>query len=268
MQNELIAPPHLSPSSISTFKQCPLKFQYNKIDMIPDPSNHWAVLGNLVHDILEEVYKLPAEMRTPENAKPIATKMWADKWGDETEKVLGGFKTTYKMQTKSHAYVVNNFKRLALDCVENLWLIEDPQNIEPTGLEYELNGEIGGVRLKGFIDRYSQSEGKTSLTVSDYKTGKTPKYDLDEKFSQLLIYAKLLINLGVGDVDRIELLYLKEGVKLSKDVTHSEVSKLEEMIVETKSQIDERCSNGYFEPIKSNLCGFCNYKTICPAWSK
>ena len=124
------------------------------------------------------------------------------------------------------------------------------------------------MRLRGFIDRYSQTDGKMSLTVSDYKTGKTPKYDLDEKFSQLLIYAKLLINLGVGDVDKVELLYLKEGVKLTREVTHSEIVKLEEMIQETKSQIDEKCRTGEFEPKTSFLCNFCSYKRICPAWRR
>ena len=120
--------------------------------------------------------------------------------------------------------------------------------------------------MRGFIDRYSQTEGKMSLTVSDYKTGKTPKYDLDEKFSQLLIYAKLLINLGVGDVDKVELLYLKDGVKLTREVTHSEIVKLEEMIRETKAKIDEKCKTGEFEAKTSFLCNFCSYKRICPAW--
>ncbi len=265
--SSFVPPLHLSPSSIGTFNDCPLKFRYNKIDMLPDPSNHWAVLGNLVHDILEDVYKLPAEMRTQENAKSIATKMWKEKWEEEIDRILPGFKSWYKINTKDSRVVINTFKRLALNCVENLWEIENPQQIEPIGLEYELNGEIAGVRLKGFIDRYSQTEGKTSLTISDYKSGKTPReYDLDGKFSQLLIYAKLIMNLGIGDVDKLELMYLAEPIKFVKEVTHSDISRLEEMIVETKSKIDERCRNQYFEPIKSGLCNFCNYKMICPAW--
>jgi putative RecB family exonuclease len=205
-------------------------------------------------------------LRTLANCRPLAKQIWDEKWAEEAMKVVDGFKVTYKIVSLSDAEALNKFRWAAWFCVENLWNLEDPQKLEPTGLEYELNGEIAGVRLRGFIDRYSQTEGKMSLTVSDYKTGKTPKYDLDEKFSQLLIYAKLLINLGVGDVDKVELLYLKDGVKLTREVTHSEIVKLEEMIQETKSQIDEKCRTGEFEAKTSFLCNFCSYKRICPAW--
>ena len=97
MPSELKAPDYLSPSSIGTFKQCPQKFKFNKIDLIPDPSNHWAVLGNFVHDILEEMYKLPAELRTIVNCRPLAKQIWDDKWAEEALKVVDGFKVTYKI---------------------------------------------------------------------------------------------------------------------------------------------------------------------------
>lgn len=256
MLSELKAPDYLSPSSITTFKQCPLKFKYNKIDQIPDPSNHWAVLGNFVHDILEELYKLPSEMRLIETARVIAKDMWEMRWADEAHRVLRTDKE------------IKEFRWSAWWCVENLWRLESPEFVKPEGLEHELNGEAGGVRMRGFIDRYSFTEGTTMLTVSDYKTGKTPKYDIDEKFFQLLVYANLLSSTGVGDVDTIELLYLKDGVRLTKQVTQQDLQKTVETIQETKSEIDARCKSGEFEPIKSYLCNFCSYKKICPIWSR
>ena len=265
--NEVTPPTYLSPSSMSTFKQCPQKFKFNKIDLIPDPSNHWAVLGNFVHDILEEMYKLPPELRTLENSRPIARQIWDEKWAEEALKVIGGFKITYKLQSFNEIEALKRFRFLAWQCVENLWDIEDPKKIEPTGLEYELNGEVSGVMLRGFIDRYSQTEGKMSLTVSDYKTGKTPTIDVDEKFLQLLIYAKLLSALGVGDVDKVELLYLKDKVRLEKKVTSDDLSRTVEYIQTTKSEIDKSCASGVFESRKSFLCNFCSYKKICPAWN-
>jgi putative RecB family exonuclease len=267
MTSELKAPEYLSPSSMGTFKQCPQKFKFNKIDLIPDQSNHWAVLGNFVHDIAEELYKTPPEMRTIENAKPISRRMWDEKWGSEANKVIGGFKTTYKLHSISDDDALRRFRILAWDCVVNLWKVENPQEVVPSGLEYELNGEIGGVKLRGFIDRYSQSTDSLLLTVSDYKTGKTPKpHEYDEKFSQLLIYAKLLSNIGIGDVDTLELLYLQKGVRLTKKVSHQDIQQLTETIQQTKSEIDEKCKTGDFEARTSFLCNFCSYKTICPAW--
>ena len=91
--------------------------------------------------------------------------------------------------------------------------------------------------------------------------------DLEEKFLQLLIYAKLLSSLGVGDVDKIELLYLKDGVKLEKKVTDKDFQRVVEYIQESKNMVDESCASGFFEARKSYLCNFCSYKKICPAWS-
>ena len=107
------------------------------------------------------------------------------------------------------------------------------------------------------------------LTVSDYKTGKTPKGSyVDEKFTQLLLYAILLSNLGIGDVDKVELLYLKDGVRLEKRITTSDINKTTEYVQETKQEVDNCCKTGVFEARTSYLCNFCSYKTICPAWSK
>ena len=240
---------------MSTYRQCPQKFKFNKIDLIPDPSNHWAVLGNFVHDVLEEFYKLEPQLRTIFSARAIAKDMWESKWGEETSKVIFTEKE------------IKQFRWSAWWCVENLWRLENPEKVSPVGIEYELNGEVAGVMLRGFIDRYSYSENTTMLTVSDYKTGKTPKLDLEEKFLQLLIYAKLLSSLGVGDVDKIELLYLKDGVKLEKKVTDRDFQRVVEYIQESKNMVDESCASGFFEARKSYLCNFCSYKKICPAWS-
>lgn len=255
MENNLTAPTYLSPSSMATYRQCPQKFKFNKIDLIPDPSNHWAVLGNFVHDVLEELYKLEPQFRTIVSARAIAKDMWESKWGEEASKVIFTEKE------------IKQFRWSAWWCVENLWQLENPEKISPVGIEFELNGKVAGVMLRGFIDRYSFSENTTMLTVSDYKTGKTPKLDLEEKFLQLLIYAKLLSSLGIGDVDKIELLYLKDGVKLEKKVTDKDFKRVVEYIQETKNMVDNSCISGFFEARKSYLCNFCSYKKICPAWS-
>ncbi len=269
MTGELKPPPHLSVSSIQTFQQCPQKFKFNKIDLIPDRSNHWAVLGNFVHDIAEEFYNTPPEMRTIENARPISRRMWDEKWGSEANKVIDGFKITYKLQSKSDEEALLVFRYHAWWCIENLWAVEAPENVNTVGLEYEVNTEIGGVRIKGFIDRISQSTDSMFLTVSDYKTGKTPKpaYE-DDKFFQLFVYAKLLSILEVGETDKVELIYLKDSKKITRPVSDSDLSKAVNTIQDAKTEIDKRCVSGHFEANKSTLCNYCSYKSICPIWKK
>ncbi|MBI5201944.1 MAG: PD-(D/E)XK nuclease family protein [Elusimicrobia bacterium] len=46
-----------SPSSLETYRSCPLKFKYSYLDKRPrKPSTVEAVLGTSVHRALEEVY--------------------------------------------------------------------------------------------------------------------------------------------------------------------------------------------------------------------
>lgn len=214
-------------------------------------------MGNFVHDVLEEMYKLEPEYRTIENARIIAKNLWGDKWGEKSAETVHGNEA------------IRKFRWAAWWCVENLWKLENPQEVHPQGLEHELYGQIGGVTIKGFIDRFSFDDGTTFIKISDYKTGKTPKPNyVDDKFFQLLVYSHLAQSTGIGDVATVELLYLKDGVRFTKPVTKSNLQETLEIVVETKEEIDFRCGEGVFEPNTSILCNWCSYKTICPAWSK
>jgi putative RecB family exonuclease len=252
-QSELTPPPHLSASSIGTFHQCPLKFRYNKIDKIPDVSGEAAVMGNFVHDVLEALYKLPAEERTIENARELAKKVWDEIW---VEQATSSVKNSEEVRL---------FRWRSWFCIENLWSLEDPQKLEPAGLEFEISGDIEGVAVKGFIDRYSILKDGKSLVVSDYKTGKTPRPQYQgDKFFQLNLYAYMLGEMEIGEVKEIELLYLKDGVRLKKTVTKRESKDMVEHVIETKKQVDECCKTGEFEARKSILCDWCSYQNICP----
>jgi len=254
---ELIAPAQLSPSSISTFRQCPLKFKYNKIDGMTEPGTQATILGNFVHEILEELYMSPAEERTIELARHIARSIWTEKWEAEASTVVRGERDQ------------NLFRWTAWWCVENLWRLEDPSTLNPWGIERHVEGEIGGVKLHGYIDRLMY-DGNDSARVCDYKTGKTPRKNyVDDKFFQLIIYTQLLQSLEINPVSlSVELLYLKDGVRFEKDLTPKDLDTVVSVLQEVREGIEERCSRGYFEPSTSVLCNWCNFKGICPAWNK
>lgn len=254
MLEKLEAPPHLSPSSMGTYNQCPMKFRFSKIDKLPDEPSEATLLGNLVHDVCEQFYMYEPNERTKELIVPLFTEVWES--GNWIERI--------------HPYVIGDkkireFKWRAVWCVENLWKVETPEDIEPEGLEYKLNGELSGVNLLGFIDRYSLSDNK--LVISDYKTGKVPnpKYGGD-KFLQLKIYASLAKELGVGETGKLELLYLKDGVKLEHDFTQSDYDETVEYVTNTKKAIEVSCETHEFDTNKTALCNWCAYKPQCPAW--
>ena len=58
-------PTALSPSKVSSFKDCALAFRFSAIDRLPEPPTTWTVKGNLVHHALEQLFWLvPAGERS------------------------------------------------------------------------------------------------------------------------------------------------------------------------------------------------------------
>lgn len=249
----LKAPPHLSPSSINTFIQCPLKFKFSKIDGLTEPPTIHTLLGNFVHQILEDLYGLPSEERTIATAKHIARSVWQD---------------TYEIQAKSIRVAERDFRWKAWWCVENLWKIENPQEVALEGIETEVIGDVEGVRIKGFIDRFARLDDG-SLVVQDYKTGKVPGPNfLADKFFQLFIYSVLLEKLGYDKPSKVSLIYLAGPKVITWDVTEENIKETESTIVNTKAKIDQYCKEEFFPAKTSGLCNFCFFKSSCPAWKK
>ena len=248
----LAPPPHLSPSSIGTFQQCPLKFKFSKIDGLTEPPTIHTLLGNFVHDILEALYLHPKEERNLQLARLIAR----DKWTD-----------VYEVQAKSMRLNERDFRWKAWWCVENLWQIEEPSEIDFDGVESEVNGDCNGVRIKGFIDRYKVNEDG-SIDISDYKTGKIPSPRFaEDKFTQLYIYALMTDVLGIGKAKRVSLVYLTGPEVLSREVTNSSLDATVRLISKTKQEIDNYCEQGEFPAKPSGLCNWCYFKKMCPAWT-
>ena len=248
-------PPYLSASSMATFHQCPLKFKYNKIDGIPDSPSSATLLGNFVHETLEEFYALPSSERNINSARTLASKVWHD--ADWENRIRGYVRDDS----------VRQFRWSAWWCLENVFKIEQPHDIEVRGIESEVNGPIGTATVKGFIDRYENiGEG---FRVSDYKTGKTPKASwLADKYLQLQIYATLLNDSGVANVTEIQLLYLKDGVSFKHQLVDDDFKRTIKYVQESHEAIQEACESGNFPFNKSKLCDWCAYKSMCPGWKK
>jgi putative RecB family exonuclease len=246
-------PPHLSPSSIGTWKQCPLKFKYQKIDGLREPPTEATLMGNFVHEVFEELYATDPDDRTLDTARMLSRKLWNEKYEEEVAFILSKDKH-------------NTFRWNSWFCIENLWGIEEPTETTVDEIELELNGKLGGVQLKGFIDRLCFDDDG-SIIIGDYKTGKVPapKWE-DDKFSQLFIYAALCRELEIGEAKRLDLIYLKAPKVISRKVTDDKIEAITADVVQVKKEIDESCNNEQFEARKAFLCNWCYFKKQCPAW--
>ena len=252
---QLKMPDYLSASSISTWEQCPLRYKYSRLDGIPEPETDSQIMGNFVHEILENVYKLPNDQRTIANAQQVSRVLWTNGWAERLAAI--GVDET-KMR---------EFRWKSWWCVENLWLIENPVNISPIGLESEYYVEVlPGINIKGFVDRITPSGD--GVKVTDYKTGKFPRPAyMDQKWFQLLLYKVIVEQTINKPVNEVELIYLKDGKSIAKQTKPKDNETTLARVSNVHREIKESIQTGDFPTKVSKLCDWCNYKKICPAWS-
>ena len=250
------APAYLSPSSIGTFRDCPMKFKFSRIDRITEPPTWATHLGTFVHEVLENFYQLDADQRTVDAVRAMAAERWK----------VSDWETQVNELAKPEGTIVE-FKKAAFECMTNLWKLEDPQHTELDGLEHEVLADIDGVAMKGYIDRFIFDENG-SVIISDYKTGKVPnpkfKSD-DDKFFQLITYALMLQEADQEETSKVQLLYLKFAQKHEVAVTPVKLNIARGVIVETKEMIDASCASGEFACNVTKLCDWCFFKPQCPA---
>jgi putative RecB family exonuclease len=245
-------PKYMSPSSISTFQQCPLKFKFSRLDKLPSESTEAQVLGSFVHEVLEELFKLSRVDRTEVSARRLARELWTSKWAEE-------FKDLGKSCDE------NEFRWKAWWCLENYFAMEDPTLFDAAGIEAKMEGEINGVPLLGIIDRWSIEDNK--IVISDYKTGKKPRPQYEwEKKMQITIYSILLKEQTGMDIERAELLYVKSGQFAKYNVDEDLENAVRVEVRNTWDQVTSMCDSGEFETRTGPLCNWCDYKSICPEW--
>ena len=156
-------PRSLSPSKVTSFRDCALAFRFTAIERLPDPATVWTVKGTLVHPPSRGCSG--TSPRGPARRPPPAAELhaaWAALQDDADYLSLG--------LTRRRG------RRLPADAeqlVDNYFQLEDPDEVTPVGIELTLEARLGGVRLRGILDRLDRTpEGE--LVVVDYKTGRAP----------------------------------------------------------------------------------------------
>ena len=250
-------PERMSPSSVSTWLQCPLKYKYSRIDKLPEEQTEAQAVGNMTHEVLEALFGIEPGGRTINAARALMVEQWHDKWQQHAENVL------YLGPYAQHMMRWN-----AWTCVENYFKLEDPNEIEPDGVENEVFGLIEGVPILGFIDRWIM--GEDGATISDYKTGKVskPPYDRDKRL-QLMIYTELVETTMGIKVSNAELIYLKgKGTRVTYEPTIEARTEMKETVSKAWEELKTSCETNDFKTNKTKLCDWCAFKKDCPAWPK
>ena len=249
-------PRSLSPSKVSTFKDCALAFRFSVIDRLPEPPAPHAVKGTLVHRALEKLYwDHPKGTRTPEVARRCLEAAWAEL---QAEPDFVGLELGAE---EAEAFVAD-----AAKLVDAYFRLEDPDGVDAVGVEVMLEAEVGGLKLRGIIDRLDVTAAGDFVVV-DYKTGRTPS-EMQEhsRLGGVQFYALLCEEVLGRRPVAVRLVYLKDPVVIESDPSEQALRGLRQRTSAVWSAIERACQDEDFRPKPSRLCGWCAFQAYCPAF--
>jgi putative RecB family exonuclease len=247
-------PSSLSPSSISSFKECPLAYRFSYLDRLPEPPSPAASKGTLVHRALELLMCRPPDDRSVDAALADLDRARTE-LADDPE--FADLDLTDEERGQFHAD--------AEALVRRYFELEDPTGVRPIGLELKLQADVGKVRIRGIIDRL-ELDADGELVVTDYKTGRVPSEFFESKsLNGVHIYALLCEQMLGRRPARVQLLYLSKPEAIIARPTEQTCRGVARKTTALWSAIEQACERDDFRPRASRLCDFCSFKPYCPA---
>ena len=254
-------PKYYSHSKISAFEKCPLKFKFRYIDKIESEiKTIEAHLGSVVHSVLEWLYtEVKEKKKIPEVSEVISfyVENWRENYSPQIKIV--------KLDSRLEDYFSKGVEFL-------LEYYNKHHPFDDNTLEVEKKilinlDEEGEYILQGFIDRLSYNEKEGEYIIHDYKTSNVfPDEESIENDRQLALYSIAIKEL-FGDDKKICLTwhYLAHNKKVCSRRTSEQLKQLKQDVLNKIKEIE---STEKFPPFISQLCDWCEYKNICPAWKK
>jgi len=245
-----------SHSKLSTFEQCKLKYKLRYIDgIIPEMEKTIeSHLGSIVHKTLEWLYWQVKENKISkiEELAIVYSKIWKEDYESEI------------LIVKKNLTAEDYFNK-GIEFLINYYTEHHPFNDNTLDIEKEIFIDLGEYKIRGFIDRLSYNSKTKEYEIHDYKTSNNfPTDDDVEKDRQLALYA-IAIKETYGKDKGVKLIwhYLSFKKRIYSTKTNEQLEKLKADILELIKKIE---STAEFEPNKSKLCHWCEYKQICPVW--
>jgi DNA helicase-2/ATP-dependent DNA helicase PcrA len=254
----LVLPDKFSFSQLAAFSNCPLQYKFAFILKIPAPTDKASLIfGRVLHNVLHEFLEplLSSKQAFQNNlfgTSEVETDLSEKKLLEIYERRWQGDGYASKEERESYYQKGKAIIRMFFKDWTN-------QSIpELLFLEKNFSFKIGGDIIKGAIDRIDRLPDGT-LEVIDYKTG-NPKETLKYEDKRQLILYKIFLEESYGQkVSKLSYYYLESGSKLSFAATDKEVEKLRAEVLYEISEIKK----ANFPPKPSELCRYCDFRSIC-----
>lgn len=291
-----------SPSSIVSFRGCPMKWYLERYSGLPrSPSNYAASMGSFIHRILESFYNELPQYRT----EKILKKTWVDAFNQVVDEkpgenglvdegllkdILSALNEAAKEKDFSEDSYFEKFEKESWEFTKNIYNFdENPKTLDVVSNESWIHFYVNGIRILGRVDRtIRKADG--SIHIQDYKTGKKPWDRAIHDFSYSTFTPCGIYSLAssmpekhkmeaVDDpeidpskVQGVDLLYLKENMEYSFEVNSEELQKVSNIVHETTESMKTHQETGVIPANKSAKpdwgdCRFCPLSGKCPAWT-
>lgn len=252
----LPVPVALSPSKVTSFKDCALAFRFSAIDRLPEPPSPWTAKGTLVHRALELLFwEVPAGERTFDAALDRLRRAWDECLAEDELAQLD-------LPEEEHGAFLADAEGL----VRGYFALEDPDRVRVIGTELRLEATIGSLRLRGIIDRL-ELDDDGELVVTDYKTGRAPQVRHEHsRLGGVQFYAFLCEQVLGRRPARVQLLHLREPVAIVSTPTEQSLRGLRTRTAAVWAAVERACEREDFRPKPGPLCDYCAFKAYCPAF--
>jgi len=294
-------PASLTPSKVTTFKECALAFRLSAIDKLPEPPSLQAFRGTVVHRALELLmWDEPPGSRTLPVAFGKLERAFDELLQGEEGAALG-------LEGRELDELVEETQEL----LRNYFVLEDPSSVHVIGTELRLQVEIGWpprrsaetavtapfdfedyvatrahpangrvgpeeanerregtgrpLRLRGVIDRLELDEDG-ELVVTDYKTGKAPGQSQEQsRLGGVHFYAFLCEQVLGRRPVKVQLFHLREPLAIASVPSEQSIMGLERQATAIWAAVKRACLLEDFRPKPGPLCDWCGFHAYCPA---
>jgi putative RecB family exonuclease len=253
--------PYVSWSSLSTFRQCPLKYKFRYIDGLPEESLSSALIfGSGIHSAVEQHFQaiLSGAPKPDLDALLFA---YRSAWlPHDPDAIQFGSKETRESLDDLATRMLTAFLTSPAASVQGRVL----------GVEEEIRGML----VEGVPDLYGRvdllTEDSDSLVVTDIKTsrGKWSAEQVEDSGEQLLLYSHLASDISPDKKIAPRFLVL---TKTREPVVEEHVREVAPGNVKRTLAGVERVwraiESGVFYPAPSMMnCASCGYRAACRAW--
>lgn len=246
----------LSPSRVSDYRNCPLKFRFLVIDRLHRTPSAAALRGTIVHAVLEHLFDLPPQERTNARARAALRPTWEEHLLREPESG-----ELFADEEEKQAWLDS-----ALPLLDMYFHLERPQFLNPAAREKHIRATIpAGLAIRGIIDRIDRAPNG-DLRIVDYKTGKSPAPRFGAQYLfQMNFYVTAVFRADGILAKRTQLIFLKNGRVLTYDPTMEDVLRTEYELEKVWEKITHDIASDSFLPRESPLCHWCEFRRLCPA---